>query len=326
MAILKKITYIYRILHSYLLPGASQLTFWHGTPEIHPSIRKDRVSYYYMKFHYKADYDGPVDSKGIPMLDYHGSIGKQYNPIAIAQWGLGNYNLFKSSGENANKEKVISASDWLASNLEKNKFGIPVWMHKFDFEYFQTLQAPWYSGLAQGQGISLLIRAHQLTGEQKYLDSANEAFKSLTLEIKDGGVLFIDENSNTWIEEYLVSPPTHIINGFIWALWGVYDLWIYTGNSQAKHLWDESLTTIQNHLHKYDNGFWSLYELSQLQLKMIASPFYHNLHITQLKILAKLSQIEEFDQIAERWEGYKTKSFNRNRALIQKSIFKLLYY
>jgi len=69
-----------------------------------------------------------------------------------------------------------------------------------------------------------------------------------------------------------------------------------------------------------------LYELSQLQLKMIASPFYHNLHITQLKILAKLSQIEEFDQIAERWKGYKSKFFNRNRALIQKLIFKLLYY
>ena len=80
------------------------------------------------------------------------------------------------------------------------------------------------------------------------------------------------------------------------------------------------------HLQQYDNGFWSLYELSQLPLKMIASPFYHNLHITQLKILAMLSQKNEFELIAEKWEDYKSKSFNRNRALVQKLIFKLLYY
>ena len=46
-----------------------------------------------MKFHQKADYDSICDMDGIPMLDYKGAIGPQYNPIAIAQWGLGNYNL-----------------------------------------------------------------------------------------------------------------------------------------------------------------------------------------------------------------------------------------
>ena len=37
------------------------------------------------------------DADGIPLLDYHGNIGLQYNPIAIAQWGLGNFNLFLRS-------------------------------------------------------------------------------------------------------------------------------------------------------------------------------------------------------------------------------------
>ena len=31
---------------------------------------------------------------GIPLLNYHGIIGKQYNPIAIAQYGLGNLNFY----------------------------------------------------------------------------------------------------------------------------------------------------------------------------------------------------------------------------------------
>ena len=39
------------------------------------------------------------DGAGVPMLDYHGAIGLQYNPIAIAQWGLGNYNRFCETGD-----------------------------------------------------------------------------------------------------------------------------------------------------------------------------------------------------------------------------------
>ena len=50
-----------------------------------------------MKFHYKANYKDYIDKNGIPMLNYHGNIGLQYNPIAISQYALGNYNLFLDS-------------------------------------------------------------------------------------------------------------------------------------------------------------------------------------------------------------------------------------
>ena len=51
-------------------------------------------------FYEKANYNGNYDGNGIPMLNYHGHIGLQYNPIAIAQWGLGNYNLWSETNEN----------------------------------------------------------------------------------------------------------------------------------------------------------------------------------------------------------------------------------
>ena len=44
------------------------------------------------------------------MLDYHGRIGPQYNPIAIAQWGLGNYNLYSRTQENIRRNKFLAAS------------------------------------------------------------------------------------------------------------------------------------------------------------------------------------------------------------------------
>ena len=75
-------------------------------------------------------------------------------------------------------KKFLAASDWLVSHLEQNSSGVWVWNHYFDWEYRDTLKAPWYSGLAQGQGISLLVRAYAETGNAGYLDSARRAFNS----------------------------------------------------------------------------------------------------------------------------------------------------
>src|SRR5438270_896684 len=100
-----RLQYYRRILAAYLGPGASQLTFWHETPQANPNAAAVKLGEYYMQFLQKADYAGHHDSAGIPMLDYHGQIGLQYNPIAIAQWGLGNYNLFCRSAQPDRKQK-----------------------------------------------------------------------------------------------------------------------------------------------------------------------------------------------------------------------------
>ena len=43
----------------------------------------------------------------------------------------------------------------------------------------------------------------------------------MELKTNAGGVIFEDKKKDFWIEEYIVHPPTHILNGFIWALFGV---------------------------------------------------------------------------------------------------------
>ena len=62
-------------------------------------------------------------------MNYHGEIGKQYNPIAISQWGLGNYNKWKNKKENIYFLKFIKSANWLKDNIKLNKFGVSVWMH-----------------------------------------------------------------------------------------------------------------------------------------------------------------------------------------------------
>ena len=323
---MSRLNYYRRIFSAYILRGNRHLSFWHETPAENLSVNPSELGEYYMLFAQKADYRGPFDASGIPQLDYHGHIGLQYNPIAIAQYGLGNYNLWRQTADPARHAKFLLTADWLCSHLELNSHGLAVWNHHFDWEYRDTLKSPWYSGLAQGQGISLLVRAYKESGDPRYLDAARRAFASFQHPIDKGGVAFTDESGDLWFEEYIVSPPTHILNGFIWSLWGVYDYFLATGDSAAQELFSRGVRTLLHNLDRYDLGFWSLYEQSGTRLPMVASSFYHQLHIVQLRVMRRLTGEDMFGRIADRWESYSRKRANRARALCYKSAFKLCYY
>lgn len=321
-----RLHYLRRVFAAYLGRGASQLTFWHDEPALEPRAFERPLGFYYMPFTQKARYPGPFDPDGAPLLDYHGRIGLQHNPIAIAQFGLGWVNRHLETGRPEDLQPARRAGDWLVANLTPNAQGVPVWHHQFDFEYFRLLAKPWYSGLAQGQGLSLLLRLHAATGEGRYLEAARAAFRSLTLPIDQGGVCFVDAKGRLWIEEYIVDPPTHILNGFMWGLWGVYDYWQATGSGAALDIWRRSLRTLRDVLWLFDDGRWSLYDLAPLPLANRASLFYHRLHVVQLDVTGRLSGDETFTRYARRWGGFLEQGWARWRAWLLKAIFKLIYY
>ena len=318
--------YYRRLASAYLLGSRSHLSFWHETPEENFNALVNELGEYYMLFREKADYAGPFDSAHIPLLDYQGRIGRQYNPIAIAQYGLGNYNLFRRSGNRAHRDKLFAVADWLVQHLERTPHGLEVWNHHFDWEYRDKLRAPWYSALAQGQGISLLLRAQKESGGFRYLEAAQRALASFFKPVSEGGVAFTDDRGDLWFEEYIVSPPTHILNGFIWAVWGIYDYFLVTREASVQDLFALSVATLLRNLERYDLGFWSLYEQSGTRLPMVASPFYHQLHIVQLRVMHRLTGERKFTEVADRWETYGKSPGKRTRALCYKSAFKLCYY
>ena len=318
--------YYRRIFSAYLLGGQSHLTFWHETPAENPDAQADHLGPYYMLFTEKADYAGSFDARGIPQLDYHGHIGLQYNPIAIAQYGLGNYNQWRRTQDPDRRRNFFLIADWLRDHLELNPHGLAVWNHHFNWEYRDTLKAPWYSALAQGQGISVLVRAHKESGDPRYLEAAQRALACFYKAVDEGGVAYTDDRGDLWFEEYIVAPPTHILNGFIWAAWGVYDYFVATQHPSAQKLFQLALQTLLHNLDHYDLGFWSLYEQSGTRLPMVASNFYHRLHIVQLRIMHRLTGEAKFAQVADRWENYTHSRVNRTRALANKIAFKLCHY
>jgi hypothetical protein len=229
-------------------------------------------------------------------------------------------------GEEDARQKFVLASNWLVGNLQENPFGVPVWNHHFDWDYRDALKAPWYSGLAQGQAISLLVRAHAEMKKPEYLEAAQRAFASFLASTSAGGVCFTDAKGDLWFEEYIVSPPTHILNGFIWAVWGVHDYYLATRDERARLLFQAAVKTLLSNLSSYDLGFWSLYEKSGTRMKMVASPFYHQLHIVQLCVMHALTGEQRFAEVARRWQSYGRSRLKRTWALCYKGAFKLAYY
>jgi len=320
-----RLTYWRRILKVYLTQKKGYLSFWHERPAVGDFDPKS-IGGYYMTFHDKARYGGPRDENGTILFDYFFDIGRQYNPLAIAQYGLGNFNLYLETGDQKYLEETRIQAEWLVENLEENEKGIPVWKHKFRWHYKTYLESGWYSAHSQGTGISLLARMYRETKDERYKETAIKAFRSLDILIKEGGTKFTDEEGLVWLEEYVIHPPTHILNGFLWALWGVWDFYLLSGDESSKKLFNACVKTLETKLERYDVGFWSRYDLSRQALPMIASPFYHKLHIVQLKVMHGITGKEIFERYAEKFERYERNWIKRKSAFFMKALFKIFYF
>lgn len=317
--------YFRRIFKVYLTPRKGYLSFWHEEPAVSEGITRDTLGPYYMTFADKTHYHGPRDSSGVILLDYFFDIGRQYNPLAIAQYGLGHFNLYLKTKHPAHLAEAHAQADWLVRNLEEER-GMFVWKHHFRWHYKQYLAPGWYSAHSQGAGISLLARMYGETHDERYREAAVRAFKALDTDVQCGGVRVVDSRGDVWLEEYVVTPPTHILNGYIWGLWGVWDYYLLTNDSAGKRLWDRCVQTLIRNLPKYDAGFWSLYDLSRQRMRMVVSHFYHKLHIVQLQIMYILTKEKLFLEYRDRFAHYERGVLNRVCALIYKTVFKLLYF
>lgn len=320
--------YFKRIFKVYFTRDKGYLAFWHEVPAVAAGIIPHSLAKapYYMTFEDKARYEGPKDKDGVILFDYYFDIGRQYNPLAVAQYGLGHWNLYLKTKDKKHLAVAIVQADWLVAHLEPEQGGLWAWKHHFKWHYKHPLEAGWYSAHSQGTGISLLGRLYAETGRADYLEAATKAFRALDTEMKNGGVKYVDDCGGTWLEEYRVTPPTHILNGYLWALWGVWDFYLLTNDERAKALFGECIRTLEAWLPRYDLGFWSRYDLSRQALAMIASPFYHSLHVVQLEATACISGSTVFAEYAKRFARYAKNPLFKALAVADKAVFKLFYF
>ena len=171
-------------------------------------------------------------------------------------------------------------------------------------------QPGWYSAMGQGQAISLLSRVYQYTKDDRYLDAALKATIVFSRKSLENGVK-ADLFGMPWYEEYPTQPPSFVLNGFMFSLFGLYDLWKIAGDmrgANAKQLFLEGFKTLENMIPLYDNGHGTYYDLRHISMPGIspnrARWQYHRVHLEQLTALLSIRESKILDEVLKRWVGY----------------------
>ena len=249
----------------------------------------------------------PLLSKTIPKHSDE-KAGLVIFPVAIFQYGLGAYDLYLETQQIDYLEEFFVCTQWAVDNQENNG----AWNN---FGFLQP-EAP-YGSMCQGEGCSLLLRAWKETKDKHYLNAAKKAIDFMLLPLQEGGTTEYGKNNEVRFYEFTNKPC--VLNGWIFSIFGLYDLTLVDSDSIYKSNLENTLTTLKNDLFKFDNGFWSMYDMKNIS----ASPFYHNLHISQLNALSITFKDDFYALYASKFEHYKNSYFNRTKALIVKALQKI---
>ena len=218
--------------------------------------------------------------------------------------------------------------DWLASARDTADLLVSAqgedgsWVHTFDYPHTFALSPPWTSGMAQGEGASLLVRLHDQTGEERYAEAALRAVERLYVPSSDGGAAA--ELKGTLVpEEYPTQPRSLVLNGLLFGLWGLRDVAVATGDERARAAFDDGVAAVIGSIGHWDTGNWSRYDLFPHRVANVASVADHHLHLTQLDATGRLARRPELVAVAWRWAGYADRREYEALAFARKALFRL---
>ncbi|MET7618189.1 D-glucuronyl C5-epimerase family protein [Streptomyces sp. NPDC005408] len=239
-----------------------------------------------------------LDAQGVIMYRPSRTEAGYNQPVTQCQFGLGCITSYRTETDPARKALFLDRAKAQAQRLIDTRVeSRGAWYFPYPFNFTHDAHsgivytAPWYSGMAQGEAISLFTQLSQLDGitEEEhtlYKAAADGAFASL-LRADDGTPWAVNKDSDgyLWIQEYPIDAPgtsDYTYNGMVFAMFGLWDYFQATGNPLAEQLYDGSLTTIRDHFPRLRNTRWySFYR----DTHRIPAPTYHQHHINLLRQL-----------------------------------------
>ncbi|MDZ7269736.1 MAG: D-glucuronyl C5-epimerase family protein [candidate division KSB1 bacterium] len=260
------------------------------------------------------------DEAGVPTVYYRHLQRRVYNPITIAQFGLYQLYRFDRDGDVRAALQAQTMADWLVGNQEEWRQGIGAWIFRFDLPFYGPRQ-PWISALAQGQAISLLLRAAQLCNTAKYEAASRRAVRAFYHSVAEGGVVQRFPDGSPVFEEYPTVEPSMVLNGHLFAMLGLHDYAAYFDDATAAGLFVRCLTGLRANLMHYDTGYWNHYDLHRS--RRLTSADYVRIHVQLLNILAAVSGEAFLAETAQRWQGYLDSPWCRARFWAGKVVEKL---
>ncbi len=221
-----------------------------------------------------------------------------YYPSSIGQMVLVHRIRYERFKDEIDLKRMMDNANWFADNL--NKEGCWLFTNDVHYSKGKTLKAPFCSAMGQGLAFSALVSAFYFSGDDSYLKTALKGLPPFNQDNPFTVVGHLADGSPFYEELGAKQDSIHILNGYIFALLGLYDLTKATGSVEAKELYEAGLDTLRQHIGRFDSGNWSYYSLDpQSNIYnhwRYASPSYQRLHTMQLKVMAQITQEEVFEK------------------------------
>lgn len=242
----------------------------------------------------------PFDELGVTLTP----SGRRYHPVRIAGYGLQRFADWLDNHDPAAERAYLAQAIWLRDHQAQRNGISGCYPYCLPNRPYGA-EAGWLSAMAQGVAISLLLRAHNQHPSLGFLEATINAAHPFRFTLGEGGVTWRSAHEVIF-EEVAVSPPSHILNGNIFALWGVWELAQQHQERWLTELASTAISTLRRRLDDYDSGYWSYYDTlaSPGGFRRVAMLKYHHLHIAQLHVLAAMSGDPSFNEVAERWQSY----------------------
>ena len=309
-----KIKLIFYICLSLIILGAGWSAFYlYGTP----SIKKLKIENISIKDlpndqRYYTDKE-PLDtnSQDFTVDTYQNSYSyiftsheDTYNPVTSSRTIL---ELIDSYNKTQNKLYLEKAELYTQEFLKSSTNHRNALFATYHFNYTiggtsNTLKKPWYSGMAQGRALSFLSQLYTITGKKEYKTAADKYFRGLELTRKTNDkiwVSMINKDGYFWIEEYPLNKPELVLNGFLYATFGLYDYYETFKTPESKVYLQSALTTAKHEIPKFRRpGKVSRYGLKRGSY----NPTYHKTVIKQMRYIYSFTGDEFFKATADIFE------------------------
>ncbi len=288
--------------------------------EINVDNQSTTLGYYYIKFNEDiAKLNRLIhsfDADGVPLNTTYIDVEDEkihYYPISIGQYGLAVFHSWLKTGTEEKKAHFLRIADWFMQNrTEDEKLGC-YWLTDVPKPEYGVYQ-PWKSAFSQSRGISILLRAWQLTADDTYLNVATQALHPFTKDITAGGVSVDRQKGETFYEEYVSERPTRVLDGHGFCLFGLYDYIRAVPESKdpygyalALRLFNEGVEGLIRQLPQFDMGFWPRFNRCDLPGYPQNDPCtigYLRLVRQQLLILYQITGKEELRFFSEKFHHY----------------------
>lgn len=219
--------------------------------------------------------------------------------------GLAVYHTYLQTQNELDLERFLKFAKWYINNANYDEKLGARWITNVSLPAYKN-PGHWQSAFVQSRGISILLRAYQVTKNHKYAEVAEKALYSFKITVSEGGVVSYTE-WGPFYEEYTALVPVLVFNGHIFSLFGILDFHrAFPENELAKNLFESGFETILNCLPDFDLGFWSRYNYCTAEFYPPIDPAtlgYQRLHILLLKVLNKIRTDEILVNYINRWEN-----------------------